>query len=144
VLNQQDLIEISNAGTRIYAVETMAQRFIAHAAANGTPNNIPAQLQVNRAELAVSWNSITAKAVGRTVRASDGSFRVEYVFRVPVGDENIEVARFYLSDGGKIWADVDEKQPVCDFNNSYLATHVCGRVAVGMLSRLFVPAAHEG
>lgn len=142
-MNHDDLIEISNGTMRIKSIGAMAQRFIAEAATTEASKNVPAQLQVNGAELAVTWNAVTAKAVGRTVRVSDGTFKVEYIFRVSIDNETIEVARFYLNEGGKIWADPEEKQPVCDYNNSYLATNLCGRVVLGMLSCLFVPAAIE-
>jgi hypothetical protein len=144
-LNQQHLIDIANAKTRTEAIEALHRTFLGIAAAHGTPQNIAAELQVNGTELSVVWNSVAAKATGRTVRAPDKSFRMEYVFRVPIAEDNAEVGRFYLTDGGRLTEDMEGTRPICDYNNTtYMATHVCTRIVLGMLSRLYEPTPFEG
>ncbi|CAM4136869.1 hypothetical protein [Roseateles saccharophilus] len=144
-MNHQQIVEIANATNRLGAAADLNQRFLAHCASNATPQEFNTQLQVNDSQITIQSFGYMASAACRFVRASDGRFAAEYVFRVPFEDKQVEIWRCYLSADGRIVEDLSGKDPVCDYDNAYIAKHICGRVMLGVLrSALFASSGHEG
>jgi hypothetical protein len=66
-MDKRELGEIANAKTHIETVDALNKAFISHAAANGTPHNVPAKLNVSGEDLSVPWFSLTCQEPNNTV-----------------------------------------------------------------------------
>jgi hypothetical protein len=146
-MNNQQVMEITNAKNQIDTIQNLNSLFLEHAKANAIPQDIPSKLEVSNQGFAVPCFGFTATATPRIVKGTDGSFAVEYVFSVGLGEEKIEVWRFYLTSGGRVVESIDSDSAasVCDYNNSYIAKHLCSQVLLGALqSPLFTPSRKQG
>jgi hypothetical protein len=133
-------VELKNARSHIDQLLQMNEKFIDHARSYAMPDDIPSSLQVDDGSISVECFGHVAKAIPRTVRSSMGVYCVEYLFKVLLGEGEIEVARFYLSQHGQILESADSQGSICDYDNTYISTHLCSRVLEGALaSKLFQP-----
>lgn len=133
-MQHADLTKIASAARAFQQIEDLNQQFLAHAAANSTPVNVPSSLQVTSDEIAISCFGHLAKAKPRVVSNGDGVYLMEYVFTAPLESDSVEVFRFYLSQHGHLLESPSAQNAICDFNNSYLARNLCGRALLGTLS----------
>jgi len=144
-MNQQEVIEVANANNSLSVTRDLNSNFLVQCAKNGTPQEFATAIEVADQSISISVFGHTARANARFVRTPNGSFSAEYVFRVPMGETAIEVYRFYLTSNGRVAEDVQGQSTICDYDNLYIARHICGRVLLGTLrSRLFSEAPREG
>jgi hypothetical protein len=137
-MNQGQLIEIHNANNRITSVSDLNNSFLEIAKAQPAPIDIPSKLEFKNQSILVKFAGHTAEAVPRLVKTLDGDFAYEYVFIVQHrdmdGDREVEVWRFYFLSGGRLTESLADQNPICDFDNNYVAKILCGRVLSGMLN----------
>lgn len=144
-MNHQQIVEIANAKKSLSVATDFNQRFLSHCESNATPQELATQLQVVGSQISIQSFGYLASAVCRFVRAPEGGFAAEYIFRVPFNDEQLEVWRCYLSTNGRIVEDLNGSDSVCDYNNTYIAKHICGRVLLGVLrSAVFAASGRDG
>ena len=140
-MNPQDIVNISNNKSRLEAILELNKTFLEWVSSHSVPQELPSKVQVDQGTLSVSGFGFAATAAARPVRMTTGAFAIEYVFFVHDGEEKIEVSRFYLTDNGRLAADESTSNiGLTDFNNTYIAKFICGRVLLGILSsKLLAP-----
>jgi hypothetical protein len=144
-MNLQEVIKVANANNSLSVARDLNSNFLAHCAKNGTQQEFATAIEVSEQSLSIAAFGYKARANARHVRTSDGRFSTEYVFRVRTGETETEVSRFYLTTDGRVAEDVQGQTAICDYNNLYLAKHICGRVLLGTLrSSLFAASSREG
>ena len=140
-MNPQDIVNISNSKSRLDAILELNKTFLEWVSSHSAPQDLPSKVQVAHDTLSVDGFGFAATAAARPVKMTAGAFAIEYVFFVGSGEDRIEVSRFYLTDNGRLAA--DEKTSdigLTDFNNTYIAKFICGRVLLGILSsKLLAP-----
>jgi hypothetical protein len=144
-MQRADLVAIANAAAALKRIEELNKQFVQHAAAHATPLGLPTALQVSAEDFAIECFGYRAVAKPRPVRVDGNTFYMEYVFTIALGDEQYEVSRFYLTDNGHLLDQPSSQRSVCDYNNRYIAEHLCGRALLGTLaSPLFAPRQVRG
>lgn len=133
-MQHADLITIANAANALRILQDLNKQFLAHAQANPSPADVPTALQVGENSISIECFGHLATAAPRAVRAAGDAFLMEYVLSAPFGDERVEVTRFYLSQNGQLLESPSAQRSICDFNNSYVAKHLCGRALLGALA----------
>lgn len=137
-MQHTDIVTIANAKTGFERIKAMNHKFMTHAKEYATPNDIPSSLQILEDAVAIDCFGHVATAKPRPIRALNGALNdiyfMEYVFNVPFGDKMIEVTRFYLSEYGQIKDAPSAQIPVCDYMNTQIARHLCGRALTGFLA----------
>ena len=96
--------------------------------------------------VATREGAIALSAFGHNITAAprivfnDGSALMEYSFTTPDGEDEVEVARFYLSRNGIFFNTVARDEQFGDVQHSAVIGSIIGRVAKGLLlSSLFRP-----
>lgn len=144
-MNHQQLIQISKARSALATIEPMNAAFLKHCSENSTPQEFPTKLEVDGKSISINAFGMPAVATGRYVLVDTSEFMTEYVFSIAIEGEPVEVWRCYLSSNGNLLQDLETQSTICDYNNSYIAKHLCGNVLLGVLqSTAFVPAAKAG
>jgi hypothetical protein len=132
---------IANAKSALDQITALNHKFLMHAKANVLPKSIPSSLQISGNDVSIDCFGHMATAKPRTVCTANNNYYMEYLFTVPFGDRLIEVTRFYLSENGQILDVPTDQVSVCDYNNIYIARHLCVRALLGFLSSpILVPA----
>ena len=131
-MSQDVLATIGTAKHRIEAVRSTNAVFLDNARLNAEPQDVPAKLEFDDDELAVNIFGYRAQSKPRVVRFGD-DYYIEYRLIVRFDGEDHEVTRFYVGAGGWIYEDLKSETKLCDFDNEYIASHVCRRVALGLL-----------
>ena len=140
-MQHTDIVTIAKAKAALERITAMNHEFLTHAKAHATPHNIPSSLQILGDDLAIDCFGHLAIAKPRPICTSNNNYCMEYVFTVPFGERMIEVTRFYLSEVGLILDDPTAQISVCDYKNTQIAWHLCGRALLGFLaSPLLAPA----
>lgn len=140
-MQHTDIVTIANAKSAFERITAMNHKFMTHAKEHATSHDIPSSLQMSGDAVAIDCFGQVASAKPRPVRTSNNIYFMEYVFTVPFGDRMIEVTRFYLSENGVILDSPAAQSSVCDYNNTQIARHLCGRALIGFLaSPLLAPA----
>ena len=140
-MQHTDIVAIANAKSAFERITVMNHMFLTHAKAHAIFNDIPSSLQMSGDAIEIDCFGHLATAKPRAIRTSNNIYFMEYVFTVPFGDRMIEVTRFYLSKDGVILDAPTAQSSVCDYNNSQIARHLCGRALLGFLaSPLLAPA----
>jgi hypothetical protein len=144
-MNKQVVIEIANAKNRIDSIQELNARFLAYAQEHSTPQDIPTKLEVTAHGIAVHCFGYNAETKPRVVQTSDGEFSIEYVFFIAQDEDRHEVWRFYLTADGRLYESLRSPSGICDFNNQYVANHICSRLLFSVLkSPIFVPLPKAG
>jgi len=133
-VKHNDIIAIANAKAALEVIKAMNHEFITHAKAHATHPSISSSLKMSGDDLEIDCFGHVATAKPRPVCTSNNSYFMEYAFTVPLGDRMIEVTRFYLSEDGRILDDPTDQLSVCDYNNTQIALHLCGRALLGFLA----------
>jgi len=140
-MHRTEIDTIKNAEAALNQIKAMNHKFLTHAKAHSTDQDIPSSLQISGDDVAIDCFGHVATAKPRPVCRSDNIYYMEYVFTVPFGDQLIEVTRFYLSENESILDAPNDQPSVCDSNNTQIALHLCGRALLGFLkSPLLKPA----
>jgi hypothetical protein len=140
-MNSNSVAELANAKSNLESTTELNQRFLDFALIRSSPAGIATKLEVLDQKLVISGFGRTAEATARAVRLPGTDFAMEYAFLVKDGESNVEVWRFYLTPVGQVAETLDDPASICDFNNDYIAKHICGRVLLGILqSPLFAPS----
>lgn len=144
-MNNVNQSQIISARSRLKNVQDLNIKFLNHCAANGTCNEISSAIRVSGQSLLIETYGHEATADARFVREQNNEFCAEYVFRVPLGDEAVEVFRFYLRSNGRLTSNILGNSEICDYNNLHIAKHICTPVQLGALSsRIFKATQIEG
>jgi hypothetical protein len=141
-MSSQSIIEIKNAKNEIDELLKLNEIFLANAQANSTSQQILSKLEVSESEIVVPcFGCYTATARPRIVRSESGDFFVEYAFFIELFDERYEICQFYLTPQGSLTKEIAPPQcPICDYNNTGVATYICDHVLHSALqSTIFDP-----
>ena len=139
-MSQQQIIDISNANKAIGTIEKLNLVFLDHCEMHATSKEFSTALKLADNMISIDAFGNLANAKGRRVRSPSGEFFFEYIFRVAVEECGVEIWRFYLTSNGLIVRDLETQSNVCDYNNIYIAKHLCGNVLAGVLqSNIFSP-----
>lgn len=102
--------------------------------------SIPAQVSTGLHSLQVDCFSYSARSTPRIVLSAKNLISMEYVFFVDHGDQQIEVARFYLRADGFLGESVEshDAPTFSRYDEPTVPNEVCSRVILGVLeSSLF-------
>jgi hypothetical protein len=144
-MNHQQVIQISKANNSLATLDSLNIRFLKHCADNATPQDLPTKLEINGHTISINAFGSTVSATGRHVRFEADEFSTEYVFSIKVDEQNVEIWRCYLTSNGKLVKDLAAQSVICDFDNHYVAKHLCGNAMLGVLqSKAFLPTANVG
>jgi hypothetical protein len=143
--HENSIVRIANAKTAIDTIEHIVGQFLANCQKNAAPREFTTKLEVAKKSISINAFGHIANAMGRTVNAAPGEFAQEYIFRVDHGGQALEVWRCYLMSNGKLVANLETKDYICDYNEQYVAKHICGPVLIGVLnSSVYTPQAVVG
>ena len=144
-MNHQQIVEIANAKNALSVLNDLNGRFLEGCTKNATSQEFQTRLEVSGSSIRIDCFGHVATADSRFVRTSTGEFAAEYVFNIPQGLSRAEVWRCYVTANGKLAQDPSGQVTFCDYNNSYIAKHICGPVLLGALhSKIFAAAPGEG
>jgi len=137
-VNHQQIAEIANAKNALSALSDLNDRFLEGCTKNPTSPQLPTRLEVSGSSIRIDCFGHEATADSRFVRTPTGEFAAEYVFNILHGESRVEVWRCYVTANGSIAQDPSAQVTFCDYNNSYVAKHICGPVLLGALhSKIF-------
>ena len=131
-MNHDELATIAKAKHRIDALHSTNDKFIENARTHAEPRDVPTKLEFEGDAMVVRIFGFEARSKPRVVREED-DFYMEDCFLVAFNDEEHELTRFYVGAGGLVYEDLESGDTMCDYNNEYIASHVCSRVAIGLL-----------
>jgi hypothetical protein len=144
-MNHQQVIQISKANNSLATLDSLNIRFLKHCADNATPQDLPTKLEINGHTISINAFGSTVSATGRHVLFRADEFSTEYIFSIKVDGQDVEVWRFYLTFNGRLVQNIEVQSEVCDFDNQYVARHLCGNVMLALLqSKAFLPSAKIG
>jgi len=144
-MNDRVFLEIVNAENSIDTIRKLNVKFLEFAREHSTPERLPTKLEVTDEGITVHCFGHNAEAKHRVVRTGDGEFLIEYVFLVAQDEDRHEVFRFYLTTDGGLYESLEPSSRICDFNNQYLAKHICFRILSSVLkSSIFAPLPKTG
>lgn len=140
-MNHQQVVDIHNAHTHIVTLRGVNKQFFEFLAALPPPQDLPAKIEVVGDALRLEWAGFIAHAPGRIVRGDAGAFLMEYLFSVEINEVRTQLARFYLTEDGRLVERADATGNICDYNNPYALRLLSGRLLLSVLgSSLFRPA----
>lgn len=131
-MTQDELAIIAGAKHRIETVLSTNEGFLENARSHATPRDVPTKLEFDGDSVIVEIFGHKAFSSSRVVRAGN-DFYMEYQFVVRFNEEDHELTRFYVGGGGLVYLDLESETTMCDYNNEYIASHICSRVAIGLL-----------
>ncbi|MGR4068639.1 hypothetical protein [Billgrantia sp. C5P2] len=142
-MSQDEVVTIAKAKRRIEAVLETNDGFLENARTNAVPRDIPTKLEFGSDDVFVDVFGYRILSKPRVVRVGD-DFYMEYRFLVRFEDEEHEVTRFYVGAGGLVYEDLESESKMCDYNNEYIASLICSRVALGLLKSPVFDVAEKG
>ncbi len=144
-MNYQQISELAIAKNALTLLSDLNDRFLEGCTKNQTSQEFQTRLEVSGSSIRIDCFGHEATADSRLVRAPTGEFAAEYVFNIRHGESRVEVWRCYVTSNGKLAQDPNAQVTFCDYNNSYVANHICGPVLLGALqSKIFAVAPGEG
>ena len=99
-MNQQVVLEITNAENRIKSINERTKRFLEHLQKHSKPQGLPSSVMVGNQTIAVECYGQSFSAEPRVVTDGQGMFAVEFIFYARRNEESEELWRFYLTDSG--------------------------------------------
>ena len=140
-MNPQEIAEISNAKNSFDSIVGLNKSFIEWVISHAEHQSVPSKVSVDQGTFSVAGFGFTARAVPRAIRLTTGAFAMEFVFLVETENDKVEVSRFYLTDVGKLVADVNNlNSTLTDYNSFYIAKIICGKVLQGILKSKILAA----
>ncbi len=135
------LIRIKNANNHLKALAVMNEKFLSVCAELEVGEGFESEISFESNAIVVSALGYRAKAECRYVRSVDDDFYAEYVFYVQMGENKVEIWRFYLTEFGQVYETPSVERQLFDYDNRNAVKIICANVIIGMLnSALFSPA----
>jgi hypothetical protein len=139
-MSQEIAQRIEIAHSRINSARERQSTFVQHLADSEIQEEMPCKLEID-------GNSVIVKCFGAEVRADPrvtikdkDEFITEYIFYATVEEQKEEIWRFYLTSNGLLESAPTGYSRICDYDNSYVAKHICIPVVNAVLnSFLFKP-----
>lgn len=137
--------QIKEAKELIKSLDQINYEFLNGCIKNSESKELDARLLVTGSSIEIDCFGQKAKAVCKFVRSKQGDLAAEYVFNITQGESQVEVWRCYVTAAGHLVKDLSGQNLLCDYNNTYIATHICGSVLLGALhSKVFAITEIEG
>ena len=135
------LIRIKNANYHLKALAVMNKNFLSACAELEVGEGLESEISFESNAIVVSALGYRAKAECHYVRSVDDEFFAEYVFYAQMGDDKVEIWRFYLTEFGQVYETPSIDHQLFDYDNRNAVKNICANVIIGMLnSALFSPA----
>jgi hypothetical protein len=128
------IANLRNTADSLQRLWDLNKKFLAHATAHSTTAELSSALQVSGNSICIDCFGHLASATSRAVRDGVNSYLIEYAFLASIDGESVEVTRFYLSENGRLLDAPQAANAICDYNNTYVAKHICGLALLGALA----------
>ena len=139
-MNQEIAMKVTNAHNRIKIARETWGEFLDHLKNHTDPEGVPSKISVEDGVISVDCFGTAISAIPRTVSDGESRFAIEYVFYFSESEGGEEVWRFYLTSGGQLVSSLEQQDSICDFNNRFVAKHICLPVLSNALdSSMFRP-----
>lgn len=124
-MNHDIANRVANAHNRINIARETWDKFLDHLKTHTDPEGVPSKISVEDGVVSVDCFGRVISAAPRTVSDGSSGFAIEYVFYTGESEEREEIWRFYLTSGGHLVNSLEQQDHICDFDNRFIAKHIC-------------------